>query len=133
ASSALHANAGAGLSAFADNAERKGPVSLLVFAPSRPGAWLDRVATVARRRKLRVVIGVDGVYERDRPSLLRRMLAFHRVPEGTKLAELNEVLRTLGAVGVQVTVLDRGSGRVLGAADRRAAGAARESKRAVNA
>src|SRR5262249_51070283 len=63
-SGGLHANAGAGLSAFAENAERKGPVSLVVFAPSRPGPWLERVATAARKRKLRVVIGVDGVYER---------------------------------------------------------------------
>ena len=134
-SSALHARAGQGLAAFAESSERKGPVSLVVFAPSRPGAWLERVAAVARRRKLRVVIGVDGVYERERPSFLRRMLAFQRAPTGTKLAELNEVLRALGTASVQVTVIDRGSGRVLGSADRQARPlpTGERKRRAVNA
>jgi hypothetical protein len=92
----------------------------VVFAPSRPGAWIERVTSVARRRKLRVVIGTDGVYERERPVLWRRLLAFQRAPEGTALRDLEQVVRALAQAGAEVIVLDRGSGRPLGSADRRA-------------
>jgi uncharacterized protein (DUF58 family) len=114
------AHAGQGLWAFVQRVEREGPASLIVFAPSRPGAWTDHVVSVARRRKLRVVIGVDGVYERGRPPLWRRLLAFERAPEGTAALELEQVLRTLAQAGAEVTVLDRGSGQPLGMAQRRA-------------
>jgi uncharacterized protein (DUF58 family) len=119
-SSRARGRGGEGLAAFLQRVEQKGPVSLVVFAPSRPGDWLERVASLARRRKLRVVIGTDGVYDRERPALLRRLLAFYSAPEGTGLVELDQVLRTLAQAGAEVTVLDRGSGRALGKADRRA-------------
>lgn len=119
-SSRARGRGGEGLSAFLQRVEQKGPVSLIVFAPSRPGDWVERVASLARRRKLRVVIGTDGVYDRERPAFFRRLLAFYSAPEGTGLAELDQVLRALGQAGAEVTVLDRGSGRTLGKADRRA-------------
>jgi uncharacterized protein (DUF58 family) len=106
--------------AFVQRVEQRGPASLLVFAPSRPGAWVERVASVARKRKLRVVIGTDGVYQRERPVWWRRLLAFEPPPEGTAQRELEQVLRSLAEAGASVTVLDRGTGRVLGGADRRA-------------
>jgi len=119
-SSNARSDGGGALAAFLERAEREGPTSVLVFAPSRPGVWLDRVAAAARRRKLRVVIGVDGVYQRARPPLLLRLLAFHRRPEGTLAEDLEQVLRTLGQAGAAVTVLDRGSGRPLGIEQRKA-------------
>jgi hypothetical protein len=119
-SSSARGKDGEGLSAFLERVEREGPASILVFAPSAPGAWVERVARAARTRKLRVVIGVDGVYERERPPLLLRLLAFHRPPEGAHVAALEQVLRALGQAGAQVTVLDRGSGRQLGAEHRKA-------------
>jgi hypothetical protein len=119
-SSEARARGGEGLTAFLERVEREGPASVLIFAPSRPGDWIDRVAAAARRRKLRVIIGVDGVYERERPPLLLRLFAFHRAPEGTRVTDLEQVLRALGQAGAQVTVLDRGSGRPLGAEQRKA-------------
>jgi hypothetical protein len=113
--------AGEGLAAFFERTEREGPTSCLVFAPSRPGAWLDRLERAARRRKLRVVIGVDGVYQQARPHWLLRTLAFHTPPEGTWTADLEQVLRRLAGMGAEVTVLDRGSGQALSAAHRKAA------------
>ena len=111
---------GEGLLGFVQTVERSGPASFVLFAPSRPGAWLERVAAITRLRRLRVVIGTDGVYERRRPALWRRMLAFYRPPEGTARSELEQVLRALGQAGAEVIVLDRGSGRPLGPAARQA-------------
>ena len=117
---AARARGGEGLAAFFERVEREGPASLLVFAPSRPGAWLGHVAAAARRRKLRVVIGVDGVHTRARPPLLLRLLAFHEPAVGALASELEEVQRTLAQAGAQVTVLDRSSGRTLSAAHQQA-------------
>jgi hypothetical protein len=75
--------AGEGLSAFVQSVERSGPVSLVLFAPSRPGAWLERTAAVARRRRLHVVVAIDGVHASARPSWWRRLLAFSVAPPGT--------------------------------------------------
>jgi hypothetical protein len=111
---------GEGLFAFVRQVEQKGPASLLVFAPSRPGAWVERVASVARKRKLRVLIGVDGVYERKPQPLWQRLLALPASAEGTAAIELEEVLRLLGQAGAEVVVLDRGSGQRLGLQHRRA-------------
>jgi uncharacterized protein (DUF58 family) len=119
-SSEARARAGSGLSAFVQHAERSGPASLVVFAPSRDGDWVERVAAVARRRRLRVVIGTDGMYERARPSVWLRALSSWSAPEGTPAAELEGVLRVLSQAGAEVVVLDRGSGRALGTSDRRA-------------
>lgn len=119
-SDAARSCAGTGLWAFVERVEREGPASLLVFAPSRPGEWLQRVTASARRRKLRVVIGIDGVYERAEPRLWKRLLAFSTAPLGTAAVELDEVVRVLAQAGAEVTVLDRASGQELGAAHRRA-------------
>jgi hypothetical protein len=112
--------AGAGLSAFVQAVEQKGPVSLVLFAPNRPGPWLERVVAVARRKRLHAVIAVDGVYEARHPSWWRRLLAFTSSPAGTLAADLERVVRVLSEAGASVSVLDRGTGQALGAAHRRA-------------
>jgi hypothetical protein len=112
--------AGTGLSAFAQAVEQKGPVSLVLFAPSQPGPWLERAAAVARRKRLHAVVAVDGVYEARRPSWFRRLLAWTSPPAGTPAADLERVVRALSEAGASVSVLDRGSGQPLGAAHRRA-------------
>jgi hypothetical protein len=112
--------AGEGLSAFVQTVERSGPVSLVLFAPNRPGAWLERTAAVARRRRLHVVIAIDGVHASARPSWWRRLLAFSSAPPGTFADDLEQVVRALSQAGANVSVLDRGSGRALGAAHRQA-------------
>jgi hypothetical protein len=111
---------GAGLQGFLAQADKRGPASVIVFAPAEPGAWLNAVARVAARRQLRVVIGVDGVSARsERPRWLRW---FRREPSehGARAAALDEVLLSLGRSRVPVTLLDRSSGRMLGDIGRRA-------------
>lgn len=112
--------AGEGLSAFVQRVERGGPVSVIVFAPSRPGPWIDHLAAVARRRKLRVVIGTDGLHGHAPLPRWRRWLTAADRQAGTPQPELEQVLRALGHAGADAIVLDRGSGRQLAGADRRA-------------
>ena len=70
--------AGEGLSAFFEHAEREGPASLLVFAPSRPGPWLAQLASggaapqAARRDRHR-----RRVRARASRRWLVRLFAFH--------------------------------------------------------
>jgi hypothetical protein len=109
-----------GLSAFVQSVERQGPVSLVLFAPSHPGPWLERTQAVARRRRVHVVIGIDGVHASARVSWWRRLLAYSVAPAGTFSEDLEHVVRALSEAGANVSVLDRGSGRALGAAHRRA-------------
>jgi hypothetical protein len=110
----------AGLPGFLAQADKRGPASVIVFGPPEPGAWLTAVTRAAGRRQLRVVIGVDGVYEsRKRPrwlSLFRSELQ----PFGARAAALDEVMLSLGRARVPVTLLDRTTGRVLGDVGRRA-------------
>jgi hypothetical protein len=119
-SSEARERAGSGLSAFVQHVERSGPASLVVFAPSTAGEWLERVSAVARRRRLRVVIGTDGVYQPAPQHAWSRWLSFSSAPQGTAVSELEAVLRVLSQAGAEVIVLDRGTGRPLGSADRRA-------------
>lgn len=109
---------GAALAGFAQSAARTGPVSLIVFAPSAPGPWLERVATVARQHRPQVVIGVDGVRPRRPRTLWSRLFAFAEPAAGSVAEELDEVVRVLSAAGARVSVIDRGSGRTLSAAHR---------------
>lgn len=116
-SSAARQRGGRGLPAFIDRAERSGPAALVVFAPPRPGPWLDRVVSVARRRPrgMRVVIGVDGLTQGARPSWWKRLLTMQKPIRGVPNAELDEVLRPLVAARCEVLIFDRPSGRQLGA------------------
>src|SRR5690606_25353572 len=105
---------GAGLQGFLAQADKRGPASVIVFGPPEPGPWLNVVTRAAGRRQLRVVIGVDGVAQRDeRPRWLR---FFREEPRslGARAAALDEVMLTLGRSRVLVTLLDRSSGRMLG-------------------
>jgi hypothetical protein len=111
---------GAALASFAQSASRSGPVSLIIFAPAAPGAWLQHVATVARQHRPQVVIGVDGVRARRPRALWSRLFSFAD-PDARSVAEdLDEVVRALSAAGARVSVIDRGSGRMLSEAHRAA-------------
>ncbi|MDD9933694.1 MAG: DUF58 domain-containing protein [Myxococcales bacterium] len=113
------ARGGDGLSAFIAAVLARGPASLIVFAPPRPGPWLQRVVAVARGQRLRVVIAVDGVRTEDAPPWWRRLLSFTGLPEGASGEELEDVVSALSRAGAEVAVIDRGSGRMLGEQHRR--------------
>lgn len=110
---------GEGLSAFLERVLARGPASLIVFAPPRPGPWLDRVAALCRRHKPRVVIGVDGVQALQPVPLWRRLFALSVPRRGTPFEELERVVWTLSQAGAEVAVLDRGTGRTLSEEHRR--------------
>jgi hypothetical protein len=112
--------AGAGLSGFLEQVDKRGPASVIVFAPAEPGAWLTATVRVASRRQLRVVIGVDGVIDRKRRSRWLALLRSEEPTLGARAAALDEVMNVLGRARVQVTLLDRTSGRALGELGRRA-------------
>jgi hypothetical protein len=111
---------GAGLQGFLMQADKRGPASVIVFAPPEPGAWLTAVTRLASRRQLRVVIGVDGVAA---PAARARWLSLFSEPvptSGARAAALDEVMLALGRARVPVTLLDRTTGRALGEIGRRA-------------
>jgi len=138
-SSAARAHGGAGLRAFLARAERNGPASAVVFAPPRPGAWLEPVLAAARlrRHRMRVVIGTDGVVARAQLPLWRRLLASSAEPEGTPADALDRVVRALASARADVVLFDRTTGRRLGEAHREAmrslAAEPRSTKRAQKA
>jgi hypothetical protein len=101
---------------FVERAERTGPSSLIVFAPPRPGPWLERVMLVlrSRGRRARVVIGVDGIDGSPPRSLWARIAMRAEKPEGTPITELDSVLHTLASARCEIVVIDRKTGRRLG-------------------
>jgi uncharacterized protein (DUF58 family) len=111
---------GQGLAPFLAQVESKGPASVIVFAPPRPGGWVSAVIRAASRRQLRTVIAVDGLAEvRQRPLWLR-VLASEPSVDGTEAQALDAVLGMLGRAHVPVILLDRATGRPLGDRARRA-------------
>ena len=113
---------GQGLEAFLRRAEQAGPASAVIFAPPRPGPWLDHVvrATRARAARTRFVVATDGIDVGARAPLWRRLLLAQPAREGTPADELDQVLRALATSRAEVIVLDRKSGRRLGDAHRAA-------------
>jgi uncharacterized protein (DUF58 family) len=111
---------GVGLAPFLAQVESKGPASVIVFAPPRPGGWVNAVIRASGRRQLRTVIAVDGLAEaKPRPFWLRA-LAQDAPLEGAEAEALDAVLGMLGRAHVPVILLDRATGRPLGERARRA-------------
>ncbi len=117
-SAAARAQGGADLAAFVAQVEKEGPAALVLFVPPHaPGVEAHVSALVRQRaRPVRVVIGVDGVVAQDAPSLLERLAFQTNVNPRTTLAELTASVTAYKRLGCDVLVVDRESGRVLGAA-----------------
>jgi hypothetical protein len=104
---------GAGLAAFLDQGEAKGVRACILFVPSRPGPWLDRVAAALAGRPgpVRVLVGVDGL----RPAPGRAGLHGLLVRRGANQAEVMDLVSAtagrLESAGAIVRVVDRVSGR----------------------
>lgn len=113
---------GRGLEPFLSRAERTGPASAVVFVPPRPGPWLDAVVRAIKPRavRTRVVVTTDGIDSGGPPALWRRLLTLPERRSGTPSAELEQVLGALAATRVEVILLDRASGKRLGARHRAA-------------
>jgi hypothetical protein len=122
-----------GLSAFLAQVESKGPASVLVFGPPRPGAWLSAVIRAASRRQLRAVIAVDGVADAYTRPLWARLIARAAPVAGSEAQALDVTLGVLARARIPVILLDRTTGRPLGERARRALTQARDPQRAPEA
>jgi hypothetical protein len=117
-SAAARARGGADLNAFVEQVDKEGPAALVLFVPPHAPSVEAQLAALLRQRArpVRVVIGVDGVVNEDKPSLLMR-LAFQSSPSSrTALSQLSASVTAYKRLGCDVLVVDRESGRLLGAA-----------------
>ncbi|MEY4509536.1 MAG: hypothetical protein RLZZ450_1658 [Pseudomonadota bacterium] len=115
-SSAARAHSGEQLSSFLQQLDREGPSSLVLFVPAASGPWVDQVATLLQKqaRSARVVIGVDGITQREGASWVERLTLAPRASTQIQLAELRALITSYKRAGCEVVVLDRESGRLLG-------------------
>ncbi len=121
--SAVHRHRGGDdLETFLRLEERSGPASVVLFVPPVSGSWIANVvaSATARRGRVRIVIGVDGLDGRRARSWWRRVLTFAAVHRHSSARALEDVLVQLAHTRAEVLVVDRDTGRVLGEAHRRA-------------
>ncbi len=112
-SSGARDRAGTGLSAFLREVEKEGPAAALVFAPPKAGNWIPHLLDVARLRRIRVVIGTDGIAQHAPSPFWRRVVSILEPQAGTPAEELDQVLQALSSGNCDVTVMDRQTGRPL--------------------
>jgi hypothetical protein len=108
---------GSGMKRFLAEVDPRGPAALVVFAPPTMGGWLDemRSLTIRRYGRVRVVIAVDAVHDPGDQSWWRRWFLTPLGSSGVERGDLERVGRALGQLRCEVVVIDRVSGRVLGA------------------
>jgi hypothetical protein len=104
------------LVSFLQQLDREGPSSLVLFVPAADGPWVGRVTTLLHKqaRSARVVIGVDGITQREGASWLSRITLAPRASTQIPLVALRALIASYKRVGCEVVVLDRESGRLLG-------------------
>jgi hypothetical protein len=88
----------------------------LVFAPGRPGPWVDRVNAAGAQARLDVLVCVDGIVPHRAGAAVRALLLTSGEPADPATpsrAELAALLRRLRPGG-EVRVLDRRTGRLYG-------------------
>jgi hypothetical protein len=115
-SSAARAHSGEQLPSFLQELDREGPSSLVLFVPAASGPWVEKVATLLQKqaRSARVVIGVDGITQREGASWVERLTLAPRASTQIQLTELRALITAYKRAGCEVVVLDRESGRLLG-------------------
>lgn len=118
---------GAGLARFLSRVATDAQVHCVVFAPARGGAWLEHLeaASWGRRERVSVVLASDGAPRAAEPDRgLERWFLARQAPRGPDAAQLEALLARLRAQGIHASWVDRASGRMLGSAAGRLAGAA---------
>jgi hypothetical protein len=108
-------NGGSGLQQFLNSVSGTGARRAVVFVPSRPGPWLDRVKAIAAQRgiseRMSFVVCTDGFRKKKRTALSTILLKPGADDDLADSDALRDVLRTLGAAG-NVMVVDRSAGKV---------------------
>lgn len=124
ASSRHREMAGRGLAGFMDTVSREGFTRCIVFAPWRPGPWVDSVLSAAASRPgmFEVVVATDGLAPTPKRTLWRRLFTAGtaEAEEAAKVEQLDTVVESLQRGGMRVVVVDRPSGQPIGAATRAA-------------
>jgi hypothetical protein len=113
--------AGTGLPSFMERAGARGFNRCIVFAPPTAGSWLNVVTTVAAEYpgQVEVVVGTDGLTMIPAMSWWKRaFLAPKEIEVTEKVEALEDVVVRLRKLGVNPTVVDRPSGRPIGASAR---------------
>lgn len=108
-------NGGSGLQQFLNSVSGTGVRRAVVFVPSRPGPWLDRVKAIAAQggisERMSFVVCTDGFRKKKRTALSTILLKPGADDDLADSDALRDVLRTLGAAG-NVMVVDRAAGTV---------------------
>jgi hypothetical protein len=103
---------GGGLDSFLVDGESRGVTACILFVPSRPGPWLDRVAEQLARHPgpFRAIVGVDSIQPPASRQGLNRVLFRREKTDGSRAEEVRAVYQRLQAAGAEVTVLNRRTG-----------------------
>jgi uncharacterized protein (DUF58 family) len=114
-SAAARREPAAGLSAFLRAVEKEGPVSLVLFVPAQHARALAAIRDVVmkRSRPPRIVIGIDGLISNVQEPLWKRAAFVARAESRISAISLRRALADYRAMGAEVLVLDRESGRAL--------------------
>jgi hypothetical protein len=100
---------GEGLGPFLAEGEGRGYDACVLFAPARPGDWLERVVAQATGRcALRAIIGVDDELASRNGGRLERF--FLSRPGEREANDLRAVRERLMAAGIEVAVINRRTG-----------------------
>jgi hypothetical protein len=134
---------GKGLKDFLENAVPGGSLGrALVFVPSTPGPWLDRVIAVAARGQMgppvEFMVVADGIDRRTRGAMSK--LAYRQEEKidprkgigMTSAEDVAEVVRRLSSIRARVTILDRLTGAAYGAAHQASLLGNKSDKKAPN-
>ena len=97
----------------------------IVFAPAKPGPWLDAVEAAVKRRagSIEFILGADGVIDESTRARWRKLFLLppddERVKNAAKRNEVDIIANRLRSLGAGVSILDRQTGKWFGRGARR--------------
>lgn len=105
---------GSGLATFLRNQDRQRLGNCIIFAPSRPGPWLQNIVSAARTLPAppRVIIGVSGALA---GSPRHRLARWATAPDDTMRmsGDVGAIWKTLQRSGLHVIVLNQSTGQMM--------------------
>jgi len=92
--------------------------TLLVFAPARPGPWIQRVLDVAQTLPVRVFVGINGLSNKGLWEERFELLFIpepNRIPSRVKRSDVNEIIQFFYSSSAIVYIVDQKSGEFFSA------------------
>ncbi len=105
------------LSSFLLQAREDGS-TLLVFAPARPGPWIQKVLDVSRTLPVRVFVGINGLLNKGQWGQRLEVLFLPepvRIPTRVHNSEVNEIIQAFHSSSATVYIVDQQSGELFSA------------------